>query len=127
MIGRKQRELRYGALCIERDRRCEAFVGIFGGAHEIGVFDLVWQIDFEPIGRIMLGDIRFEPVLRPVFHRLAEFILRNGDTLGAIDLGESTGEHGLGLVIKRADQLRLPAVPHAGADRADIRGRKNRK
>ena len=65
MVGRKQRELRHAALGIERDRCREAFVGVFGGAHEIGVLDLVWQIDLEPIGRIMLGDIGFEPLRRP--------------------------------------------------------------
>ena len=39
------------------------------------------------------------------------------DALGAVDLGEAAGEHRLGLVIERAQELRLPAVPHAGADR----------
>ena len=29
---------------------------------------------------------------------------------------------GLGLVIKRAEQLRLPAVPHARPDRANVGG-----
>ena len=44
------------------------------------------------------------------------------DALGAVDLGEAAGQHRLGLVIERAQELRLPAVPDAGADRADVGG-----
>ena len=40
--------------------------------------------------------------------------------LGAIDLGEAAGEHRLGLVIKRAQELRFPAVPDPRAHRADV-------
>src|SRR6185312_13774686 len=87
--------------------------------------DLMWQIDLEPIRWIMFGDIGLEPVLRPALHRLAQFILRNGDTLRAIHFGESAGEDGFGLVVQCADQLRLPAVPYARADRADVCGREN--
>ena len=46
----------------------------------------------------------------------------HGDALRAVDLGEAAGEHRLGLVIERAQELRLPAVPHAGADRPDVGG-----
>jgi hypothetical protein len=35
----------------------------------------VWQIDLEPVGRIKLGDIGLQALGRPVFHRLAEFVL----------------------------------------------------
>ena len=42
------------------------------------------------------------------------------EALEQLGLGEAAGEHRLGLVIERANELRLPAVPHAGPDRADI-------
>ena len=100
----------------------ERLAGILGGAHELGVLDLVRQVDLEPIGRIELGDIALQPLARPIRHRGAEFGLRGGDALGAVDLREAAGEHRLGLVIKRAQQLRLPAVPHARADGADVGG-----
>ena len=48
--------------------------------------------------------------------------LRHRDALGAVDFREAAGQHRLGLVIQRAQQLRLPAVPDAGADAADIGG-----
>ena len=52
----------------------------------------------------------------------AQFGLGGGDALGAVDLGEAAGEHRLGLVIERAQELRLPAVPHPGPDRANVGG-----
>ena len=59
---------------------------------------------------------------RPVLELGAELGLRHRDALRAVDLGEAAGQHRLGLVIERAQELRLPAVPHAGADRADVGG-----
>ena len=52
----------------------------------------------------------------------AQLGLRHRDALGAVDLGEAAGQHRLGLVIERAQELRLPAVPDAGPDRADVGG-----
>ena len=70
----------------------------------------------------MPGEIGIELVRRPILERLAQLRLRHGDALRAVDLGEAAGEHRLGLIIKRADKLRFPAVPHAGADRLDVGG-----
>ena len=70
----------------------------------------------------MPRDIGVDPLGRPVLQLGLEFGLRHGDALGAVDLGEAAGQHRLGLVIERAQQLRLPAVPDAGPDRADVGG-----
>ena len=70
----------------------------------------------------MAADIGFEHVGRPVGNLGAELGLGRCHALGAVDLGEAAGKHRLGLVIERAYELRLPAVPDAGADRADIGG-----
>ena len=115
------------AFRVEGDRRGQPLSGVLGRAHEIGMLDLVRQIDLEPVGRIELGDIVFEALGRPVLHCLAELVLRDGHALRAVDLGESAGEHRLGLIVKSADELRLPAVPHAGADGADIGGGQDRE
>ena len=98
----------------------EPFAGLLGGAHEASVRQLVRQVDLEPIGRIVARDIGVEFFRRPIFDLGAEFRLRSGDALRAVDLGEAAGEHRLGLVIERAQKLRLPAVPHARADGADV-------
>ena len=69
----------------------------------------------------MQADIGVE--LAPAVQSLSsrpELGLRHGHALGAVDFGESAGEDRLGFVIERAEQLRLPAVPYAGADRLDI-------
>ena len=129
MIRREHRELGDAARGVEADGSGERLSGGFGLAHEARMGELVRQIDLEPIGRIKPLDIGVERALGQVleFRRElgAEFGLRHGDALGAIDLGKAAGEHRLGLVIERAQQLRLPAVPHAGADGADIGGGEN--
>ena len=100
----------------------EPVARLLAGAHETRVCGLVRQIDFEPVGRIVPIDIALQGRLRPILELGAEFGLRDGHALGAVDLGEAAGEHRLGLVIERAQQLRFPAVPHPGADGADVGG-----
>ena len=94
----------------------------FARAHEARMRDLAAEIDLEPVGRIVPRDIGVELTLGPFGEAGAEFGLRRGDALRAIDLGEAAGQHRFGFVIKRAQQLRLPAIPDAGADRADVGG-----
>ena len=94
-------------------------------ANETGLRELVRQIDLEPIGRIVAGDIGVEHVGRPIPDLGAELGLGRGHALGAVDLGEAAGQHRLGFVVERAYKLRLPAVPDAGADGADIRRRQD--
>ena len=84
--------------------------------------DLVRQIDLEPIGRVVPRDIGVDLLGRPILELVAQLGLRHRDALRAVDLGEAAGQHRLGLVIERAEELRLPAVPDAGADRADVGG-----
>ena len=126
VVGRQHGQFGHVAAVVA-DGGGKRLFGILGRAHEIGVLDLVRQIDLEPIGCVVLGDIALQPIRRPILHRLAEFGLRHGDALGAVDFREAAGEHWLGLVIKGAQQLRLPAIPHAGTDRADIGGREDRQ
>ena len=99
----------------------------FAGADEARVADLARQLDLEPVGRIVPADIGVELGFRPFGEGGAEFRLRHRDALGAVDLREAAGQHRLGLVIQRAQQLRLPAVPHAGADAADVGGGQDRQ
>jgi hypothetical protein len=121
VIGGEHGQFGYRA-AFEADRGGERLAGLLGGAHELGVLELVRQVDLEPVGRIELADIGLQRLWRPVRERGAEFGLRGGDALGAVDLGEAAGQHRLGLVIERTQKLRLPAVPHAWADGADVGG-----
>ena len=101
----------------------EPLAGGLGVAHEARVRDLVRQVDLEPVGRIVARDIGVELGRRPV--RRARRGIRPAPSptrCAAVDLGEAAGQHRLGLVIERAQQLRLPAVPDARADRADVGG-----
>ena len=75
----------------------------------------------------MPPDIGVEFRLRPFGEGRAKFRLRHRDALGAVDFREAAGQHRLGLVIQRAQQLRLPAVPDAGADAPDVRGGQDRQ
>ena len=127
MVGREDGELGRAALDVESGAGREALAGFLGGAHEARVLDLVRQVDLEPIGRIKPSDIAVELVRRPVLECFAQFRLRHRHALRAVDLGEAAGKRRLGLVVKRADQLRLPAVPHAGTDGANVGGGEQRQ
>ena len=72
------------------------------------------------IGRVVALEIGGALGLRPVGERLGELGLGGGDAAVAADLAVAAGQHRLGLVVERAQQLALPAVPDAGADRLDV-------
>src|SRR5262245_28638400 len=109
MIRCQYGELGNAARSIKGNLRGKVFSGRLGCAHEASVTELVRQVNLEPIGRIVPLEISVEFGRRPVRELGAELGLRLRDTLRAIDLGEAAGEHRLGLVIERADQLRFPA------------------
>src|SRR5262249_16343169 len=125
MIGREKCKLGYRSLCIERDRGCEPLFCALGCAHEFGMLNLVRQIDLEPVGRLKLRDITLYALARQVLHRLGEFVLCDRQALSAVNFRESAGEYRLGLVVKRTDELRFPAVPDTRTDRPDIGGGEN--
>ncbi len=94
--------------------------GLVGIADERGVGELVGQIDAQPVGRIVALEVGGALARRPVGERLGEFGLGRGNALVAADLAVAAGDHGLGLVVERAQELALPAVPDAGSDRLDV-------
>ena len=122
MVGREYRQFGDGARLVEADIDRELVVGLFAGADEARLADFSLQVDLEPVGRIMPPDIGVEFGFRPFGEGGAEFGLRHRDALRAVYFREAAGQHRLGLVIQRAQQLRLPAVPHAGADAPDVGG-----
>src|SRR5437588_11048310 len=103
MIRREYGELGDAARGVEADRGRKLLAGRLGGAHETGVAEFVRQVDLEPVRRIVPLDVTVERVGWPIRKRGAEFGLRGGDALRAIDLGEAAGEHRLGFVIQRGD------------------------
>src|SRR5215470_4644646 len=82
--------------------------------------DLLWQAAIQPTARVVTGGIPTEFGRRTSPKPAAKLRLRDRDTLGAIDLREAAGEHRLGLVIERTDELRLPPVPDARTHRLDV-------
>ena len=120
MIGGEHRDL---------GDRLEGVAGDAGGerpsrgvglADEVGVGDLARQVDAEPIGGIVAVEIGGALRLRPVGERLGELVLGGGDAAVAGDLAVAAGDHRLGLVVERAQELALPAVPHPRTDRLDV-------
>ena len=70
----------------------------------------------------MQRDVGVELGRRPVAKLGAKLGLCHGHPLRPVDLGKSAGEHRFGFVVERANELRLPAVPHARTDRLDVGG-----
>ena len=75
----------------------------------------------------MPRNVGIELLLRPFGECGAKFRLRHRDTLRPVNLREATGQHRFGFVVQRAQQLRLPAVPDARTDAADIGARQDRQ
>ena len=69
---------------------------------------------------VVQADIAGALGLRPVGQRLGKPLAGGGGPLGARHFGEAAGQKQLGLVVERAQQLALPAVPDAGPDAADV-------
>ena len=93
---------------------------LVGLADEGGVGELVGQVDAQPVGRIVALEIGVALARRPVGEAVGKLGLGGGDALVAADLAVAAGDHRLGLVVEGAQELALPAVPHAGADRLDV-------
>src|SRR3954470_18597349 len=125
MVDGENRQLGDAARLVEADIDRQLVAGGFAGAQEAGVANLAAELDLEPVRRIVPGDVGVELRLRPFGEADAEFGLRRLDAAGAGGPGEAAGEGRLGLVIQRAQQLCLPAVPDPWADAADVGGGKN--
>ena len=76
--------------------------GLFGFGQEARVLDLALEVDLQPIGRIVAGDVVIELFRGPALHRAAKLGLGEFDALGAVHFREAAGDDGFGLVIKRA-------------------------
>ena len=125
MVGRQHGEFGHPARGRKRHRGRERLSGLRRRAQKTRMGDFLRQIDLEPIGRMMQRDIGVDLGRRPVAELGAELGLRHGHALRAVDLGKPAGQHRLGFVIERANELRLPAVPHPGPDRLDVGGGEN--
>ncbi len=66
------------------------------------MFDFVCEVNLKPISWVKLCDIRLEAIGGPLFHSLAELVLRNCHSLRPIDFGEASGKDGLCFVVERA-------------------------
>src|SRR6266511_4284795 len=78
------------------------------------------EIGPQPIRRVVAVDEALEVLFRPDREALAQSILGAGYALGATQSRVAAAEQRLGLEIKRAQQLALPAGPHPRADGADV-------
>lgn len=68
----------------------------------------------------MQPDIALAVLVGPVGERLGQTFARRRRALGARHFRETAGQEQLGLVIERAQQLALPAVPHPWPDAPDV-------
>ena len=127
MVGREDRQFGDAARFVEADIDCELVAGLLAGAQEAGMADLARQIDLEPVRRIVPRDVGVELLLRPLGELCAKLRLRHRDALRAVDFREAAGQHRFGLVIQRAQELRLPAVPDPGTDAPDVGGGQDRQ
>ena len=78
------------------------------------------EIRPEPIGRGVAIDEAVELRFRPVCEPLSQRLLPAGDAFAAGQGRVPAAEQRFGLEVEGAEQLALPAGPHAGPDRADI-------
>jgi hypothetical protein len=118
MVGRKDGDL--------GDRRksvaagfCDDISGRCAGNERL-VAQLLVQRHIEPVGVIVARRLAPPLVLAPGREAGEELVLGSGDPVLARHGGMATGQQRIGLGKERAQQLPFPAVPHAGADGADV-------
>ena len=85
------------------------------------------RIGFEPVIRVVALDETINIRPRPVGGRRAQRRLGGGNAIARSKLRVAAGHHRLSLVIERAQQLALPAIPHGRSNGADVRYRKNQQ
>ena len=119
MVGGEDRQLGDGregvgrvslATCGLRARRCAANLAC----------STAFSRRSQPVVGVVAIDIALDLGLRPVGEVCAECRLRGLDPVARADLRVAAGNDRLGLVVERAQELALPAVPDAGPDSADV-------
>ena len=119
MVDGQHRDLGDAAIGVGRHLRFERAHLHFREAQESGVLHLAREIDLEPVVGIVPRRIGVEIGIGPV-ERAPQFVLRGGDARLAVGGRMAARQRRLRLVIERAHQLALPAVPHARPDSADV-------
>ena len=120
MVGREHGQLGRALECHRPDLEGELQASAVGAAHELGVAHLPLLVDAQPIGGIVEVENALALRLRPVREPSGQRGARLGEPLRVRGGAEAAGQDRLGLVIERAQQLALPAVPDARPDRADV-------
>ena len=94
---------------------------------QLGVLDLARGVGAQPVIGIVAVDEALDLLWRPIGERPAQSLLGVGDALAALHLRMAARHERLGLVIERAQELALPAVPDAGSDGADVGDRQQQQ
>ncbi len=118
MILRVERQLRHVAVGLGLGGDGEGRV--LRAFDQMRVADLRPGVEREPVAVGMAREIAVPGGFRPVAEMRGQGLLRLGDARLAVDRVIATLQHGLGFEIELAQQLRLPAVPDAGADGLDV-------
>ena len=120
MVGRQNRDLGNRMERARAHHGRERLAGLVGIADKAGMADLVFQRHAEQIGLVVELGIGLPVLLAPAFQRFGEPAARRSRAFLARDFREAAGQLQLGLIIERAQELALPAVPDARANGADI-------
>ena len=127
MVGGYDRQFRHAAKGVGGELGHERFEFDIHDPQQFGVGDLVLQIRLQPIGLIVTRRIGVEIGIRPGGQRLAQFVLRHGDALFAVDGRVAARQHHFCLPIEGAQQLALPAVPDPRAHSAGVADRQHQQ
>ena len=84
------------------------------------MLDAPLGVGAQPIVGVVPVDVAVDLVRLPAGEVVTQRLLRLGRALAALHLRVAAGDQRLGLVVQRAQQLALPAVPHAGAHGANV-------
>ena len=105
----------------------ERLVLALGAAHQLGLAGQRIGIERQPVGRIAAREVLVLFPIAPACQALGDLGLDLADAIGAPAGQRAARQDLLGGVVELAQQGRLPAIPHIGADGADIAHRQDQQ
>ena len=120
MVGREHRDFGNRLERLRTDHRCKLLSLGVGLPDEFHLPDLRFEVGRHEIGRVRQVGIAPPVGLAPAIESAGQRNPRRFDPRLAVDARKAAGQHRLGFVIERAQQLAFPAVPHARSHGANV-------